>query len=312
MTSAQDKIKKEFNKAVENIRQKKYEKAEEQLLKLLNEYPNYLDANQALAEIYFARPDTAKARMNYEKYLANDSNNDVVARMRLAKLYFRTHDWDNTKRQCQIITSKLEHETIASKIRQKERLIAELKFIIANLEFQKDCLAHPKLFLPRNFGDAINSSGSEYLPTMTADEAMMLFTFMSDETSGNNKEITEDFYYSVLENGEWQSRKKIPYPLNSEENDGAGCISPDGKFIYFTKCNDPSGFGSCDIFVSKRIGNKWTYPSNLGSNVNSSYWDTQPSIASDGKTLYFVSNRPGGEGGSDIYVTKKKKDGTSS
>ncbi|MDR1725379.1 MAG: OmpA family protein [Bacteroidales bacterium] len=288
------------------MRDNKDKKAEQQLHKLLDEYPNYSDAYQALAEIYYAREDTSNARKNYEKYIVDEENNDVSARVRLAKLYFASHNWDKVKEQTEIILSKLNDDKLKNKIKQREKLSKEMKFIIDNLEFQKDCLEHPKPFSPLNMGSAINSVASEYLPTMTADENTLLITVL-DSISDNQQ---EDFYISTFENGEWKPKIKIPYPLNTEDNEGAGCISPDGKYIYFTKCNSPDGLGSCDIYVSRRIGNKWTYPKNLGSNVNSKYWDTQPSIASDGRTLYFVSNRPGGYGGSDIYVTYRKKNET--
>ena len=79
-------------------------------------------------------------------------------------------------------------------------------------------------------------------------------------------------------------------------NDGAGTLSPDGRFIVFTKCAlmetdygaGLKGLGSCDLFISRRIGERWTPPENLGPPLNSRNWESQPSLGSDGKTLYFV------------------------
>lgn len=79
-------------------------------------------------------------------------------------------------------------------------------------------------------------------------------------------------------------------------NEGAGTLSPDGRFIVFTKCalmdNDYGqglkGMGSCDLFISRRIGERWTTPENLGPPLNSRQWESQPSLGSDGRTLYFV------------------------
>ncbi|MDR1848145.1 MAG: OmpA family protein [Bacteroidales bacterium] len=307
---SQDKADKMFDKALNLMQKDKVEKAEKQLLELLDIYPNYLNAYQALAEIYYVRQDTTMARTSYEKFLVNDSNNDLSARIRLTKLYFATHNWDKVKQQTDLISAKLNDNKLKSKIKQRKKITEDLEFILKNMDFQKDCLEHPKPFVPQNMGIAVNSSAGEYLPTMTADERTMLITCLIADSSGDFMRGQEDFYITEFENGEWQPKTRIPYPLNTEENEGAGCISPDGRFIYFTKCNSPDGFGSCDIYVSERIGKRWTYPKNLGSNVNSQYWDTQPSIASDGKTLYFVSNRPGGFGKSDIYVTRKRRDGT--
>ena len=67
--------------------------------------------------------------------------------------------------------------------------------------------------------------------------------------------------------------------------------------------------GSCDLYWSKKIGDEWSKPRNLGPNVNSKFWDSQPSFSIDGKTLYFTSNRPGGKGGKDIWKTTLNEQG---
>jgi outer membrane protein OmpA-like peptidoglycan-associated protein len=74
-------------------------------------------------------------------------------------------------------------------------------------------------------------------------------------------------------------------------------------------CEHYGGYGSCDIYVSKRIGNEWSKPENLGPEVNTAHKETQPCISADGKALYFVSSRPGGYGKLDIWMTYKKPDG---
>jgi len=74
-------------------------------------------------------------------------------------------------------------------------------------------------------------------------------------------------------------------------------------YLFFTGCNREDGMGSCDLYVSHKNGNDWDKPFNLGAVVNSSSWDSQPAVTPDGGTLYFVSNRPGGLGGYDIWKT---------
>src|SRR5690606_40872468 len=74
-------------------------------------------------------------------------------------------------------------------------------------------------------------------------------------------------------------------------------------------CNRPDGLGSCDIYVARREGDRWSSPHNLGTPINSSGWEAQPSLAADGRTLYFVSNRPGGQGGYDLWRSALREDG---
>ncbi|MGB0428500.1 MAG: OmpA family protein, partial [Flavobacteriales bacterium] len=98
-------------------------------------------------------------------------------------------------------------------------------------------------------------------------------------------------------------------PFNTSENEGAICITADGKSIYFTACGRSNGFGSCDIYESHLKSGQWTSPKNLGESVNSGYWESQPAISPDGKRLFFVSNRPGGFGKRDIWFVEKEADG---
>ena len=119
----------------------------------------------------------------------------------------------------------------------------------------------------------------------------------------------EDFYASKKQDGAWQPRYPLEYPINTGYNEGAQCISPDGHYLFFTLCNTDFGNGSCDLYWSKRIGERWSRPRNFDAPVNTKSWESQPSIAPDGKTIYFVSNRPGGFGGMDIWKTEMTEEG---
>ena len=84
-------------------------------------------------------------------------------------------------------------------------------------------------------------------------------------------------------------------------------ISRDGLSLYFNS-NRPGGFGGLDIYVSKRANlcDPWGPPENLGPTVNSAGNDQTAAISPDGRRLYFASDRPGGFGGLDIYVSTRK------
>ena len=94
-------------------------------------------------------------------------------------------------------------------------------------------------------------------------------------------------------------------------NEGAHTISPDGKYLIFTSCDKRDSHGGCDLYLTKKVGDEWGVPKNLGPAINTGAWETQPSISSDSKALYFVSNRKGGFGKSDIYVSYLGADGFS-
>jgi outer membrane protein OmpA-like peptidoglycan-associated protein len=109
--------------------------------------------------------------------------------------------------------------------------------------------------------------------------------------------------------GRWGIPESISDNINSTSNEGTCSISADGRRLIFTSCIGRQGYGSCDLFESRKIGNEWTTPKNLGPNVNTSEWESQPSLSADGRTLYFVSDRRAGIGRRDIWVSTLNEKG---
>jgi len=98
--------------------------------------------------------------------------------------------------------------------------------------------------------------------------------------------------------------------INTRYNEGSACLSQDGKYLYFARCNSPDSYGNCDIFVAElKPDSTWGNVRNLGPNINSVAWDSQPSLSHSGDTLFFASDRIGGFGFSDIYFSIKDAKG---
>jgi len=187
-----------------------------------------------------------------------------------------------------------------------------IKWRIAQCWFGIEAMRHPTDMTPINLGKNINSQWDEYHPTLTGNSKEMLFTVRrprDEHTVCAHCKTEEDIYSSLQYNGAWQPRTRLGAPINTGYNEGAQSISPDGNFLFFTICNAEFGYGSCDIYWSKREGDTWSEPQNCGPKVNTRYWESQPSIAADGKTIYFTSNRPGGFGGMDIWKTEMVSEG---
>lgn len=167
----------------------------------------------------------------------------------------------------------------------------------------------PKDFQIRNVGSMVNTGELEYAPTITADGRTLYF--VSNRPGGvgghdfwiTRKEKRLDTVFTAPEN--------LGAPVNTELNEGVASIAADGQTIFFTGCNRNDGLGDCDLYEAELDGGKWINVRNIGE-INSPYWDSQPSVSSDGKTLYFVSNRPGamgGDGDRDVYYTTRLSDG---
>lgn len=176
-----------------------------------------------------------------------------------------------------------------------KRWAAGAEYDLRCIDFRRQALANPVPFDPQNMGAGVNSPDDEYLPTLSADGKTLIFTRY------NRPSMAEDFFQSRYADGRWGKAVRMAEPLNSTENEGAGCISQDGRILYFTACGRQDGAGRCDLYISYRKGAGWSVPQNLGPAVNTSAWESMPCLSIDGKTLYFVSNRDGGMGGMDIW-----------
>jgi outer membrane protein OmpA-like peptidoglycan-associated protein/tetratricopeptide (TPR) repeat protein len=202
----------------------------------------------------------------------------------------------------------------------KENLINQAYQMRACAEFSINAMAQPVEFKPVNAGEGINTILPEYYPTLTVDGQVLLFTRRLPMSEPLDEQ--EDFYVSQFDDKTktWKPAKAMPPNINTSWNEGAPTISGDGKKIIFVACTDNSGVnyganrtgkGSCDLFITEKIGNQWTNPINLPGGVNTSNWETQPSLSADGKTLYFIRAIRSREGrsNSDIYVSELQSNG---
>jgi outer membrane protein OmpA-like peptidoglycan-associated protein/Tol biopolymer transport system component len=185
--------------------------------------------------------------------------------------------------------------------------------LIKYCDFSIKVVAHPVPFEPVNLGPNINTRYDEYWPSLSADESILVFT-VQIPIDANNPRVymnrQEDFYFSEYQNGEWQPAKNAGYPPNTEKNEGAQTISADGKHLFFTACNLIGGLGKCDLYYSERKGDRWSVPENLGRPVNTGNNEKQPSVSADGRVLFFVSDRAGGKGEFDVWISHRNDDGT--
>ncbi len=178
-----------------------------------------------------------------------------------------------------------------------ERITKSAEYRKRSYEFavkqQADFPPGDYVFTPENLGDSINSKLLEYFPSVTIDGNTLVFTRRIGQ---------EDFFVSERKDGVWSTAVSLPGNLNTEENEGAQTISQDGRMLIFTGCNMEDGQGSCDLYVSYLTKNGWGERINMGRIINTEYWESQPSLSPDKRTLYFAARDPSGFGGSDLFV----------
>jgi WD40-like Beta Propeller Repeat len=161
---------------------------------------------------------------------------------------------------------------------------------------------------PQNLGCAMNTAYDEDGPTHFSDELSGVTTlyFASLNRPGNIGDW--DIYASTLQtDGTFGAGTPVP-GLNSSGRDTRTSISRDGRTLYITS-NRSGGLGGLDLWVATRPSttDPWSMPQNVGAPVNTAAGEGAPAVAFDDKALYFWSNRSGGVGGVDLYLSTRSR-----
>jgi outer membrane protein OmpA-like peptidoglycan-associated protein len=253
--------------------------------------PDYIDANTSLGHFYLEDKKFDLSVQAFTQVLKTDPDYDANVYIELAQAYFQLDKFDEATATINSLLN--EHSKLLS-----DRLRKAAQHVLDNCAFSKDAMAHPVPFKPENLGPMVNTKSEEYFPVTTADEQYLYFTLQTS-TRGMPQ---EDLAYCEWKNGAWTKAQILGPQINDpSSNEGAHTISPTGKYLLYTKCNTPDAIGSCDIFISKRNGDDWNEPKNIGPPINSGGYETQPSISGDGRDLYFV--RGTREKGMEIYIS---------
>jgi len=282
--------------------------------KAIEQDPNFWEAHVLAAELYERTLKYKEAITHYESAIKINPNHSMSGNtyFYLAALQLALGRHDDALRNIQIFIKNPN---------ASEGLLNDAHKIRESAIFSKNALKNPKPFDPKNVGPGINTSLPEYFPTLTVDGKTLLFTRRIPDSRVKYFGEQEDFYVSGLNQNEWGQAIPMPPNVNTLNNEGAPSIAADGKTLIFVACSDESGTyygenrtgkGSCDLFITRKIGNRWTNPINLPGEVNTSNWETQPSLSSDGKTLYFIRGvrNKSGKQNADIYVSYLREDGS--
>jgi len=174
----------------------------------------------------------------------------------------------------------------------------------------KEFVADPKPYSIANMGREINSEFEDYGPVLNADETEIIFTTRrrdgnTNENVADDNKPYEDIFVADKSGGKWSPAKNIGPTLNSKFSDSNLTLSYDGQLLFIYKDD-----GNGDIYVSEKNKNgSWGTPTPLPGVINSSARESSVSISADGNILYFASERPGGYGGSDLYMCTKDSKG---
>lgn len=280
-----------------------FARAEQNLKEAISVDESFIEAYILLAELLYDRKRFVEAADNYRIAVGLDSSFYPFAFYYLGYSEFHSGQYQSALESYRLFLATNP---------KSQKLINESEKGIANSIFAIEMMKNPVPFNPVNLGEAVNTRMNEYSPSITADGSTLIFTRELEE--GGNEIFMgrrqEDFYMNFRDSsGNWGRAINVGKPLNTPGNEGAHTLGSGGQYMYFTACDRPDGLGRCDIYYSSFDGVRWSDPVNIGPPINTIYWETQPSVSADGKTLFFVSSRPGGFGASDIWISEKQSDG---
>lgn len=194
-----------------------------------------------------------------------------------------------------------ENNDSAMLVSAKEELVTSNNAKIVSR--QKSC----NKVIVNNLGDVVNSIYSDHSPIITCDGNKLYFT-SKRPNSINDNDYEKIYVTEKNSNGEWSTPELLPSSINTKaKNESVVALSSDGKMLYFFR----SGSGlQGNLYVTEMDDKgEWGKPQPMAEIINSKYRETHITMAPDGNSFYFTSDRPGGYGGLDIYTIQKQPDG---
>lgn len=313
-----------FKKARDFQKNGKKEEALEIYDDILAEHPEYLNVNYYYALSYYLPIEAnryqakTKDKTDYKKAMA------AFNRMYNVCPYYKPH--------CNLYAARLAYfnEDFAEAIKFAAVIVAnpdlfsapkdtaklgEAQLLIRKARFYDNILNHPVPFDPKPV-PGISTDADEYLGTLSPDGEHFYFTrrknVVDDSPFSHGEKVSKEFFsYSDKKNGHFGTGVPLPHPFNRALSEGSPTINITNDMLIFTKLVSTSGYHNYDLYYSEFIDGEWTEPKSLGPNINRpDSWESQASLSSDGKVLFFASDRPGTYGGSDIWYSQRNSDGT--
>lgn len=287
---------------------KDYKKAYELYDKLYAKNPKDLDYKFKLGYCCLFYPEKKdRAIQIFEDIKANNSKKSKDIDYYLGKAYHVNYRFSDAIKSLEAYLA-----VIGTKVSDDDKLFVEdAKQTIKNCNNGIELIDKKVKADITNIGAPINTEEVEGVPVITADESIMIFTYAGKKSMGGklnddlkpdpNGEYREDIFMSTKKSDSTWSEPVSVTSLNTNGNDAAVAISPDGQTLFLFSSNNDLG----DLYQSNLVGNEWTKPVKLNKNVNTDAWEGSCSMTADGRYLYFASERKGGLGGRDIWISEK-------
>ena len=323
MDKASEKL---YKKARDLHKSGKKDEAYELYDEILEEHPEYLDVNYYFAlGLYLPLEANNLQSRTKDK---SDVNKALAAFNRMYDVcpYYKIHcnyyamrlAYANERFQEAIKFAQVIVDNPDAFTGTKDTMLQESKILIRRATFFDKVLNNPVPFDPKAV-EGISTKADEYLGTLSPDGSLFYFTrrqeVNEDSFFGSEKSKKEFFSCSEKKNGHFPAGKPLDEPFNNSKGEGSPTVNITNDLLIFAKLVPTTikghSYNNYDLYYSELIDGYWTEPKSLSDNINRpDSWESQPSLSSDGKLLFFASDRPGSIGGSDIWYTRRNSDGT--
>ncbi len=308
--SGQTKTKKELEEDAYNaLNDEDYGAAYEKFDALNAKYPKEFNYKLNLGISALRNPERKERALEIFTELKKDVPKFTDVEYFIGKAQHANYKFDEA-----IVTLEAFVKENASSLKKEHKaMVEDAKLTITNCNNGKQLIAGKIIADIVNIGAPINTDEEQYVPVITTDESIMFFTYSGKQSIGGklNSNLEPDLIEGRFNEDVYVAYKrpdnKYAEPIgidaiNTKGNDAAIAISPNGQ-VLFTFYSDSKNSG--DIAMSKLVGDEFTKPELLNKNINSDSWEGSCSISADGRYLYFASERPGGYGGRDIWISEK-------
>lgn len=279
-----------YEKAQSFLQEHNTEKAIKYFQKAISESPTYSDAYTSLALLYCDQLQYTEAARVFNQAAQACPKCQQNFALPLARVLCRAGEYAKAEA---VLSQWKKPDSLNLTITQ------EYERLKRNAQFGQYAMNATPTAQPENLGPCVNTQYDEYFPSIFPDDSTILFT---RKVNG----VEEDFYYAERDScGGWFIARNMGSPPNSPQPDGALMRSADGHYLFFMRGANRSEMGwdggGCDLFFSYIDKNGWSPAVPFGGTINTPAYEGMPSLSSDNKIMYFVSDRTGGYGGKDIW-----------
>lgn len=276
-----------FEKAMTLEAQRRHDLAKRKMQLAVREFPAYTEALSTLGGWYQRDRQWKEAIAIWQQACRNTPGGYKAFALPLAR---SLHQAGRPAEALAIIGQYGSGTAVWEELRQQALLLQQMQGLRR---------AEPVHMLSR-----VNTTDAELFPWLSGNGQQLSLT---RRVNG----VDEDFFRADTDScGGWFAPKNLGSPPNTLAQESAQMISADGHYLFFSRCENRmvQGWdgGGCDLYLAYRVDadSPWTVEQNFGATINSPAFEGMPCLSADNRELFFVSDRPGGQGGLDIWVSR--------